>query len=127
MGKKLWLIDELAETRIKDAIQSGEFDHLAGIGERLSFDEDPLVPEDLRVAYRLLRMSGHLPPEITLMHEIRDVEQLVVGLRGGDEKSTAIRRLNLLRAQLGVRAEGLMQPTGYSDKVVNRLNGDAYG
>ena len=117
----------MAESRINDAIRSGEFNDLAGRGERVILEEDRLVPDDLRVAYRLLRMSGHLPPEISLMHEIRDVQQLVYGLSGGAEKSAAIRRLNLLRAQLGVRAETLMQTAGYADMVINRLNGDAHG
>ena len=37
------------------AVSRGEFDDLPGAGRPLDLDHDPLVPEDLRLAYRMLK------------------------------------------------------------------------
>lgn len=52
----------IAEERIRQAQARGEFDGLPGEGQPLVFDEDPLAPEELRVAWRLLRGSGLVGP-----------------------------------------------------------------
>ena len=54
----------LAERRIEEAIARGEFDDLPGAGRPLDLDdEDPLLPEELRLAYRILRNAGFSPAE----------------------------------------------------------------
>ena len=123
----MWLIDQLADARIDDAIRSGQLDNLAGAGQRISLDEVVVVAEDLRVAYRLLKMSGHLPPQLSMLRELREVERLLSGLAPGEKRSSTVKRLNLLRAQLGSRAESLLHATDddYASKVINKLDGDA--
>ena len=56
-------LELLAEKRIAQAIERGEFDHLPGQGKPLDLEEDPMVPEDLRMAYRILRNAGYAPAE----------------------------------------------------------------
>lgn len=119
----MWLVDELAEARIAEAERLGEFDHLPGRGERLDLDRDELVPEDLRSAYRLLKNAGYVPPEMTLLSEIRQVEQLLPAMDDGAAKSGAIKRLNLLRAHLGARARQLDASLEYSCRLVEKLGG----
>jgi hypothetical protein len=49
----------LAERRIGEAIERGEFDDLPGAGQPLDLDDlDPLLPEELRMAWRILRNAG---------------------------------------------------------------------
>ncbi len=49
----------LAERRIAEAIERGEFDDLPGVGRPLDLDDvDPLLPEELRMAYRILKNAG---------------------------------------------------------------------
>lgn len=49
----------LAERRIEEAIERGEFDDLPGAGQPLDLDDlDPLLPEELRMAYRILKNAG---------------------------------------------------------------------
>lgn len=45
-------LNELTERRIDEARRQGAFDDLPGSGRPLGLDDDRLVPEDLRVAYR---------------------------------------------------------------------------
>lgn len=52
----------IAEERIRQAQARGEFDDLPGQGRPLVFDDDPLAPEELRVAWRLLKGAGIAGP-----------------------------------------------------------------
>ncbi|HEY7527996.1 MAG TPA: DnaJ family domain-containing protein, partial [Candidatus Deferrimicrobiaceae bacterium] len=60
----------LAESKIREAMERGEFDRLPGAGKPLSLDDDSMVPHELRVAYRILKNAGCLPPELELRKEI---------------------------------------------------------
>ena len=40
---------------------AGAFDDLPGAGKPLDLDDDRLVPEDVRIAYRILRNAGFVP------------------------------------------------------------------
>ena len=95
------LLTQLAETRIREAIDRGELEHLPGEGRPLVLDDDRNVPEELRVAYRVLRNAGVLPPEIELRHEIASVEALLARLAAGQrEHVRAAQRLAALRLRL---------------------------
>ena len=90
-------LDALVERRIRAAIARGEFDHLPGAGRPLALDDDPLVPQELRVAYRLLKNAGVVPPEL---QRIAQVNQLLGAIARGEpdegERSAASRRLRAL-------------------------------
>ena len=58
------MLDFLAERRIAEAVSRGELDGLPGAGRPLELDDDRLVPEDQRVANRILRNAGIAPPEV---------------------------------------------------------------
>jgi hypothetical protein len=58
------MLDFLAERRIAEAIANGELDELPGKGRPLELDDDALVPEDQRVANRVLKNAGAAPPEV---------------------------------------------------------------
>ena len=100
------MLDFLAEQRIAEAIANGELDELPGKGRPLELDDDALVPEDLRLAYRILKNAGFVPPEVQTLNEIAELERLA-GL-----DSRAARKLALLRTRI---------EAGYYDKVVKKL------
>ena len=58
------MLEFLAERKISQAIADGELDGLPGEGKPLDLDDDALVPEDLRLAYRILKNAGVTPPEV---------------------------------------------------------------
>ena len=62
--RSVLLLDYLAEEKIRDAIDAGAFDNLPGAGKPLTLEDDKLVPEDIRVAYRILKNAGLVPREI---------------------------------------------------------------
>lgn len=91
------MLDFIAEQRIAEAIANGDFDDLPGSGKPLELDDDSLVHEELRLAYRILKNAGFVPPEIESL-----------------EGSKAERKLVLLRARIEAR---------YYDKVIARMGG----
>lgn len=63
-------LDALVERRIREAQSRGEFGDLPGAGRPLPLDDEPLVPEEVRVAHRVLKNAGCLPPEAQHLVEI---------------------------------------------------------
>lgn len=61
----------LVEQRIQDGMERGLFDNLRGMGQPLNLDEDQFVPDDLKMAFRMLRSTGLAPLWVDLNKEIR--------------------------------------------------------
>lgn len=49
------LFELLAERKIAEAAERGELDGLPGAGRPLALDDDALVPEEMRMAARILK------------------------------------------------------------------------
>ena len=119
----LW---RLAEQRIREAMERGEFDHLPGRGKPLPPEDWALVPEELRVAHRLLRNAGYLPEEVRLRREIKDLGALLGSIENAGERLRAARRLDLLRLRLRGRGGDLpahLDPD-YREALLHRLDGE---
>ena len=58
------VIQSIAEQRIAEAQQQGAFDNLPGAGRPLQLEDDSHIPPELRMAYKVLRNAGCLPPEM---------------------------------------------------------------
>jgi hypothetical protein len=123
-------LDAIAERRIMEAQDRGEFDDLPGAGAPLDLGDDALVPEDLRAAYRVLRNSGFLPPELEPYRELREVEQLLQRAGDDDERLRLLSRINFLLARAAAGRRGdLRVEEAYLEKLAERLerrrqNGD---
>lgn len=50
----------IAEERIRAAQREGAFDNLPGKGQPLDLEEDAHVPEELRMAWKILKNGGYL-------------------------------------------------------------------
>jgi len=84
----------LAERKIEEAISRGELDNLPGAGRPLELDDDRLVPEGLRAAYRLLKNAGYVPPEVQTLNEIGELERYIA--RGDHDAMAHVRALKKL-------------------------------
>ena len=104
----------LAERRIEEAIARGEFDNLPGAGRPLELGDDPLVPEDLRIANRILKNAGYVPPELDALRQLAQLEQLVCDeCTDAIAHAKAVKKLALLRTRI---------EAGYYGKAVARLS-----
>ncbi len=116
--------ERIAEAKIKEAIAKGDFDNLAGAGKPLVLDDDSQVPPELRMAYRVLKNAGCLPPALQARKEIAEVEQLLTHIEDDAARAQAVKRLNLLMAKLDQHQEGLSLATreqAYYGKMVGRF------
>src|ERR1700753_1690388 len=73
-GSQMKLLDALVEQRIAAAVARGEFDDLPGAGAPLALDDDALVPEEVRVANRILKNAGFVPPAVEQLRALRDLK-----------------------------------------------------
>src|SRR5262245_48465845 len=116
-------LDAIAERRIREAQERGEFDDLPGAGAPLEPEDTALVPEELRAAYRILKNSGFLPPELQVYREIREVEQLLQRVVDDGERARLVSRINFLlgRSAAGRRRGDLRVDQHYFEKLAERL------
>ena len=117
------VLDTLVEQRIREAQEAGEFDDLPGAGAPLELEDDALVPEELRAAYRLLKNAGFVPPELEGHREIRQLEQLLRTVEDTAERSCLISRINFLLSRgVGGRRRGNLQvEAAYYEKIAAAL------
>ncbi|RMG92137.1 MAG: DUF1992 domain-containing protein [Zetaproteobacteria bacterium] len=120
------IIEQLAERKIREAMERGELDHLPGAGRPLQLeDENPFVPPELRMAYKVLKNAGFVPPEVALRKEIHSIEQLLAIAEERDEQARLSKRLEMLKLRLSFMrpgaASGLDDPA-YREKLGKRLD-----
>ncbi|MEK8090644.1 DnaJ family domain-containing protein [Thermithiobacillus plumbiphilus] len=121
------ILQKIAEERIQEAMQRGEFDNLPGAGKPLQIEDLSMVPAELRMAYKVLKNGGCLPPELELHKEIRSVADMLGELGPGEERMQAIRRLEYLSARLSLtrRQEVSLQiEAGYYEKLMQRVSAE---
>ncbi|WP_024304286.1 DnaJ family domain-containing protein [Pseudogulbenkiania sp. MAI-1] len=112
----------IGEKRLAEAAEKGELSNLPGEGQPLPEDDiSPLVPPEQRMAWRILKNAGYLPPELEAR---REAVQLAMTLADaeGEALSRGLKRLALLNQRLTevglppVSAEG-----AYGAKLLRRL------
>ena len=117
-------LQRLAEERIRDAIQRGEFDNLPGRGKPLNLEDDRHIPEDLRLAYKVLKNAGCLPPELELKKEISKAEDLLSSMENEEQKYRQLQKLNFLIMKLNEMRRGSVQweeKQLYYEKIVDKV------
>lgn len=62
--------ERIAEQRLLRAIKDGLLDDLPNLGERINLEEYFATPEDLRIAYSILKNANCLPEDVELRNEI---------------------------------------------------------
>jgi hypothetical protein len=67
--------ERIAEHRLRQAIEDGLLDDLPNRGERIDLEEYFATPEDLRVAYSILKNADCLPEEVELRNEIAALDR----------------------------------------------------
>ena len=70
-------LDRVVDEMIRDAMARGEFDNLPGAGKPQNLDSYFAAPEDLRMAWSVLRNAGYLPEEVAAHERYRRAESAV--------------------------------------------------
>ena len=120
--------EKIVEKRIRDAQRRGEFENLDGNGKPLRITDESNIPEDLRLAYKVLRNADMMPPEVELRKEILRTEDLLEQMPETAEKFRLINKLNFMITRLNVTRNGRIDfemPQRYADKILDRLGKSA--
>ncbi len=114
----------IVEERIVEAQRAGAFDNLPGQGKPLRLEDLSWVPEDMRVAFLILRNAHVLPPEVELLKEIHTLEDLLKYVEDERERKATLKsiqwkmiRLDLLKR----RSLSLQGVRYYGRKLVDRF------
>lgn len=119
------IFDQIVEQRIAEAVRRGDFERLPGAGQPLALEDDRLVPEELRVAYRILKNAGYVPEEVQLLAEIHTAEQLLAQATRDEDRAAGSARLRLLLDRLGSsRGRTVQSEAWYFERLVARLARD---
>jgi hypothetical protein len=67
--------ERIAQQRIQQAIDAGEFDNLPNAGQKLDLDSYFAMPPHLRMAFSVLKSANCVPREIELLNEVMRLEK----------------------------------------------------
>jgi len=115
---------KIIEDRIRKAQKKGEFENLKGAGEPLVLEDDRFVPEDLRLAFKILKTADFVPPEIEMKKEIGRLEDMLADAEGTGEKYRVLKKINYLIMKLNMNRNtsvGAEVPQRYEAKLVEHL------
>ena len=113
-----------AERRIQEAQKEGAFEHLPGEGRPLDLEDDSAVPQELRMAYKVLKNAGYLPPELADRKEINTILDLLEHCEDGAEKLRQMQKLDVILMRMKSRRSRSVAITENDpsyEKVVRRI------
>lgn len=120
----MWLVDQWSERHILDAQRNGEFDSLMGSGAPLKLEDDSFVPPELRVAWRILKNAGCVPPELQQRKDAIELNDL---LRSIDPENTEYQVISKKLALLELKLHQAGMSTDflrgeYADKLLHKID-----
>jgi hypothetical protein len=115
----------IAERKISAAIQEGLLDIQGWRNRPLPMTHDHLVPEELRMAHKILKNAGYLPPEIETRKEIQVLEDLLAACEDEHTRLKQIKKLHYLVLKLNIMkgdAVSIESQEAYYRKIVERIS-----
>jgi hypothetical protein len=97
--------EKLAELKIREAMEAGEFDRLPNAGARIDLDDYFSLPPHLRMAYSVLKSANCLPEEVVLLNEVAALESRLAGTLDAASRERLTTSLHDLRLRLAIALE----------------------
>ena len=116
--------EKIVEQRIQEAMEKGEFENLPGMGKPIPLEDDSHVPEDLRLAYKLLKNADCLPPELLEKKEILQMEDMLAAIPDEKERYKLIKKINFKIMKLNVmgrKSPLLEEKQIYYKKLIDKM------
>jgi hypothetical protein len=96
-----------ADERIREAIESGEFDDLPGKGKPLDLEAYFAAPEHLRMGYSILKNAEIIPEEVELLKEIEALRKSLEAVTNETDKAAIRQQLSEKVISFNMRMERL--------------------
>ena len=117
-------LTQIAERRIAQAIEDGTLKTDGWKNRPLPLEDDSFVPDDLKMAYKILKNSGYLPPEIETRKEVQKLEDLIARTEDSHQRLKQMRKLSVLMMKIDAqrnRPSSIEQDDAYYRKLVERI------
>jgi len=115
----------IAEQKILKAMEEGDLNSPRWKNKALPLEDDHMVPDDLKIAYKLLKNSGYLPPEIEERKEIKRIEDLIASTEDEHERLKQMKKLNVLLMKVEEKRafkSNIATQEDYYRKVVEKIS-----
>ncbi len=115
----------IAEQKIAQAMQERDLNSPKWKNKPLPLDDDRFVPDDLKMAYKILKNSGYLPPEIEERKEVNRLEDLIACTEDEHERLKQMKKLNVLLMKIDAQRSSPVNIAGQDDyyqKIVERIS-----
>lgn len=97
------VLEMIAEKKIKEAMENGEFDSLEGKGKPIRLDDDSHIPPEYRLAYRILKNAGYIHPEIEQRKEVENICSMLEECEDEQEVYRKVQKLNLIVSKINLQ------------------------
>jgi hypothetical protein len=114
----------IAEQKIAEAMRERDLNSPKWKNKPLPLEDDRFVPDDLKMAYKILKNSGYLPPEIEERKEIKNLEDLISRTEDEHERLKQMKKLNVLLMKVDARrpfSSNISSQHDYYRKVVEKI------
>jgi hypothetical protein len=95
----------IAEEKIRKAMEDGEFDNLPGQGKPLQLEDLSHIPEELRVAYKVMKNANIVNDLDTLQKELMTIDDLIDSCKSSENSN----RLNKEKRLIEKKLEALLK------------------
>jgi hypothetical protein len=115
----------IAERRITQAIENGTLRTDSWKNKPLPLDSDSFVPDDLKMAYKILKNSGFVPPEVETRKEIQKLEDLIARTEDEHQRVKQMKKLNVLLMKLDSRRSrpcSIEHDDDYYRRIVEKIS-----
>jgi hypothetical protein len=101
------LDDHIAQS-LRESLRSGELQSAEGWGKPLELNDGyAQTPEELRLAFKVLKEAGFVPPEVETMKQMAALKEMIADDPGAPEADAMRQRLSELQQHLALRLEKL--------------------
>jgi hypothetical protein len=114
----------IAEQKIQEAMKNGDLTNEKWKNRPLPMEDDSFIPDDLKMAYKILKNSGYLPPEIEERKEVKRLEELIAVTEDEHVRLKQMKKLSVLLMKIDARrgkVSNIARQDNYYRKVVEKI------
>ena len=93
----------LAEQKILQAMEERDLSDTSFKYKPLPLEDDSFVPAELKIAYKILKNGGFLPPEVEERKEVKRLEDLITSTEDEHERLRQMKKLEVLLMKIDAK------------------------
>lgn len=111
----MWLF---VERQLEEAARAGAFDHLPGAGTPIDLTENPFIPPDWRLAFKILGDHRIVPEFVERRKEIETIRAEIDALKAAPDRASRRRAVRERLARLAEAVDALNRSLARENQFV---------